>query len=132
MVKYWNSRRIQRIKERKIRAEKRAAESAKSQTEQKRSYQPGKIEENANRIMDALGSGLRRRMMARLARGGAMSLSKLADPFRITLPAALRHIKVLERAGLVTTHKRGRIRFCVRNPEVVKEFITWLQSSKTL
>lgn len=132
MVKYWNPRRIQRIKERKISAEKRAAKSAKIQEEKKRSYQRGHMEENAERIFDALGSGLRRRMMSRLARGGAMSLSKLAAPFRITLPAALRHVTVLERAGLVTTHKRGRIRFCVRNPEVVKEFIVWLQSSKTL
>lgn len=132
MVKYWNPRRIKRIKERKIRAEKRAAESAKIQEEKNRSYQRGNTEQNAERIFDALGSELRRRMMSRLACGGAMSLSKLADPFHITLPAALRHVTVLARVGLVTTHKRGRIRVCVRNPEVVKEFIAWLQSSKTL
>ncbi len=132
MVKYWNPRRIQRIKERKIRAEKRAAESAKTEVEQKRRYRRGNTEGNAERILDALGSGLRRRMMARLARDGAMSLSKLTDPFHITLPAALRHVTVLERAGLITTHKRGRIRICARDPAIVKEFVAWLQSSKTL
>src|SRR3989344_9548215 len=120
MVKYWNPRRIRRVRERKVRAQDREAERAKVQFERDRSYTPGNGEKNTELILDALGSPLRRRILERLARGGAVSLSKLADPFHITLPATLRHIKILERAGLVTTHKRGRIRFCVRNPEVIK------------
>lgn len=130
MVKYWNPRRLRRIRERKSRAQNRAAEKAKAQFERDRSYTPGDEEKNARLMWNALGSALRRKMVERLADGGAMSLSKLSDPFSITLPAALRHLKVLERAGIVTTHKRGRIRFCVYNPRAIKEFATWLQSSK--
>lgn len=68
-------------------------------------------------IFDAFADGTRRRMIKRLARGGAMSLSKLADPFNITLPAAFKHMAILENAGITKSHKRGRIRICLLNPK---------------
>ena len=77
-------------------------------------------------MLDALGLSLRRRMVARLRRGGAMSLSKLADPYGITLPTALVHIQCLERSGLVTTHKHGRIRMCMYRAGSFEELAHWI------
>lgn len=57
-----------------------------------------------------------------------MSLSKLIEPFGITLPAGLKHLHLLERAGIVTTHKRGRIRFCVYDPSALKVLSVHLAS----
>lgn len=59
-----------------------------------------------------------------------MSLSKLAEPFNLTLPTAQFHLDSLARAGLVQTHKQGRLRLCVYNPAVLKEFGTYLQQSR--
>jgi len=77
-------------------------------------------------MLNALGLPLRRNMLARLQGGGAMSLSKLVEPFRITLPTALKHLRALERAGIVTTHKQGRVRMCVYNRLAIKELTDWL------
>ena len=79
-------------------------------------------------MLDALGDWKRRKMILRLQKGGAMSLSKLIEPFGMTLPAGLKHLHLLERAGIVTTHKRGRIRFCVFNPRSLKTLSAHLTS----
>ena len=57
----------------------------------------------------ALGDSTRRAMLERLSRGEA-SVSQLAAPFGVSLPAIQKHLRVLERAGLITHEKRGRIR----------------------
>ena len=49
--------------------------------------------------------------MVRLAQGEA-SVSELAEPFDVSLPAVTKHLAVLERAGLLERHKRGRVRHC--------------------
>ena len=126
MTKYWNPRRLQRIRERKIKAEKSAADKAETLREQQRTYTRGDSQKNANLMLDALGLPLRRNMVARLQDCGAMSLSKLVEPFRITLPSALVHLHILERAGIVSTHKKGRIRICVYNRHALKELAAWL------
>lgn len=77
-------------------------------------------------MLDALGLPLRRGMMARLRVEGAMSLSKLVEPFHITLPSALTHLRELERAGLVVTHKQGRVRICAYNRHALEELAAWL------
>lgn len=77
-------------------------------------------------MLEALGSALHRRMLARLHSGGAMSVSHLVRPFGVALPNAVTHVHVLERSGLITTHKRGRIRFCVYNAAALKELSAWL------
>ena len=114
------------MRQRKIKAEKRAAEKAKAFREQQRTYTRGDSQKNANLMLDALGLPLRRQMVARLRVGGAMSLSKLVEPFRITLPTALAHLRALERAGIVTTHKQGRVRICVYNRHALEELAVWL------
>ncbi|HEY7516037.1 MAG TPA: metalloregulator ArsR/SmtB family transcription factor [Vicinamibacteria bacterium] len=59
----------------------------------------------------ALADGTRRALLARLARGEA-SVSDLARPFAMSLPAVLKHLDTLERAGLVQARKEGRVRRC--------------------
>ena len=63
------------------------------------------------RIFHALGDPTRRAIVERL-REGPTSVSRLAEPLGITLTAVAQHLKVLEDAGLATTHKTGRVRFC--------------------
>ena len=57
----------------------------------------------------ALGDATRRAMLERLSRGEA-SVSELAEPFRMSLTAVQKHLRVLERAGLIAHEKRGRVR----------------------
>lgn len=113
MSKYWDEARIQRVRERKKRKERKAVEKSIAEFERRRTFTPGDAKKNARLMLDALALPLRRQMVARLAQGGAMSLSKLAEPFRLTLPTAQFHLGLLARAGIVETHKQGRIRFIV-------------------
>ena len=62
-------------------------------------------------MFQALADPTRRRMVERLSRGPA-SVSELAVPFAMSLPAIVQHLQVLEHAGLVKTEKIGRTRTC--------------------
>jgi DNA-binding transcriptional ArsR family regulator len=64
-----------------------------------------------NAVFYALGDATRRRMLRDLARG-ERSVSELAQPFAMSLSAASKHIKVLERTGLVRREVRGRTHLC--------------------
>jgi len=127
-MKYWNPRRIKRIQEHARRKEARNASRAAALIEKRRTYTPGDPEKNSGLMLDALGLPLRRKLLKRLQKGGAMSLSKLADPFGMKLPRIHRQVMVLERVGLVTTHKRGRVRMCVYNRTGFAELAAWLRS----
>ena len=128
MPKYWNPRRIRNVRERKILAKRRDAEREDARKEQMRSYTRGDVQKNAQLMLAVLGMSLRRRIVALLRREGAMSVSKLAKPFRLTLPSALDHVHILERSGIITTHKQGRIRMCVYNERAIRELTQWLLS----
>jgi DNA-binding transcriptional ArsR family regulator len=68
-----------------------------------------------DRVFNALGDPTRRAMLERLSSGPAlavMSVSRLAEPLKMTLAAVVQHLQVLEEAGLVKTEKVGRIRSC--------------------
>ncbi|MCR4325405.1 MAG: helix-turn-helix domain-containing protein [Patescibacteria group bacterium] len=127
-MKYWNRARISRTREREARAKRRVFEKQEESKERNRCYTSGDAEKNADLMLHALGSSHRRKMVALLRRDGAMSVSKLAKPLRMTLSAALYEIGILERVRIITTHKRGRIRFCVYNPHALKELARWLVS----
>ncbi|MDP2648907.1 MAG: helix-turn-helix domain-containing protein [bacterium] len=127
-MKYWNKARVRRTREKEARVKRRVFEKQEENAERSRCYTPGEAEKNANLMLYALGSSRRRKMVALLRRGGAMSVSKLAKPFRITLPSALYEVRILERVHIIKTHKRGRIRFCVYNPQALKELAHWLTS----
>jgi DNA-binding transcriptional ArsR family regulator len=62
-----------------------------------------------DRVFHALGDSSRRAMVERLSRGPA-SVSELAQPFDMALPTIVQHLGVLEKAGIVTSAKAGRIR----------------------
>jgi DNA-binding transcriptional ArsR family regulator len=62
-------------------------------------------------VFAALADPTRRAIVTRLAEGEA-SVSELARPFDVSLPAVTKHLSVLERAGLLEHHKQGRVRRC--------------------
>jgi DNA-binding transcriptional ArsR family regulator len=73
----------------------------------------------------ALSDTTRRGMLARLSRGPA-SVGDLAQPLRMSLPAVLQHLKLLEASGLVASEKRGRIRTCRLQPQALAEAESWM------
>ncbi len=81
-------------------------------------------EERLSATFSALANPIRRAMLVRLAEGEA-SVSELAEPFEMTLPAVSRHIKVLEKAGLVTQGHRAQYRPCEINAEPLREVASW-------
>ena len=74
----------------------------------------------------ALANATRRAILARLAQGEA-NVNDLAEPFELTLPAISKHIKVLERAGLVVRGQRAQYRPCTLDPSPLAEVSTWAE-----
>ncbi len=77
----------------------------------------------------ALADGTRRAMLARLSRGPA-SVSELARPLPISLPAVLQHLKSLEESGLVKTQKSGRVRTASLNGDAIGRAEKWLHDRR--
>lgn len=73
----------------------------------------------------ALGDRTRRKLIGRLADGPA-TITELAEPFAMSLPAISRHIRVLEHAGLVTRRVEGRLHHCSLNPAGLETAQQWL------
>ena len=73
----------------------------------------------------ALADPTRRAILASLMLGEA-SLSDLADPHRMSLPAVMKHVRVLQNAGLVSQKKIGRTRFCQLAPAPLKQAEDWI------
>jgi DNA-binding transcriptional ArsR family regulator len=74
----------------------------------------------------ALANSTRRAILARLAEGAA-TVNELAEPFEMTLPAISKHIKVLERAGLVRRGQRAQYRPCALDAAPLEQISTWAQ-----
>ena len=74
----------------------------------------------------ALADPTRRAILARLAKGGA-SVTEIARPFDMSLPAVSKHLKVLERAGLVTRGKEAQWRPAVLEAGPLKEVDDWIE-----
>ena len=75
----------------------------------------------------ALSDATRRSVLEQLGRGDA-SITELAEKFQMTLTGMKKHVGVLERAGLVTTRKIGRVRRCRLGPRRLEEETAWLES----
>src|SRR5450755_1517497 len=73
----------------------------------------------------ALADPTRRAILATLMLGQS-SISELARPHRMSLPAVMKHLRVLERAGLVTQKKSGRIRQCQLSAQPLKTAEQWI------
>jgi DNA-binding transcriptional ArsR family regulator len=76
-------------------------------------------------VFGALADPTRRAILASLA-GGEASVSELARPHRMSLPAIMKHLRALERAGLVAQDKRGRVRHCRLVAAPLREANEWL------
>jgi DNA-binding transcriptional ArsR family regulator len=74
----------------------------------------------------ALSDATRRGILARLAQGEA-SVSDLAAPYDISLPAVSKHLRVLERAKLVARRKEGRVNRCRLVAEPMKDAADWIE-----
>ncbi|HEX6985535.1 MAG TPA: metalloregulator ArsR/SmtB family transcription factor [Planctomycetaceae bacterium] len=74
----------------------------------------------------ALADPTRRAILARLARGEA-TVNELAEPFDVSLPAISKHLKVLERAGLITRGREAQRRPCRLRAEPLKEVSAWAE-----
>jgi DNA-binding transcriptional ArsR family regulator len=74
----------------------------------------------------ALANATRRAILARLAEGEA-TVNELAAPFNMSLPAISKHIKVLERAGLVTQGQKAQYRPCTLDVSPLKEVSRWTE-----
>ena len=79
----------------------------------------------------ALADPTRRGMLARLSRGPA-SVSELAQPFRISLPAVMQHLQALETSGLVRSEKKGRVRTCRLEPKALSAAESWIAQQRML
>ena len=74
----------------------------------------------------ALANSTRRAILARLARGAA-TVNELAEPFDMSLPAISRHLKVLERVGLIERGRAAQFRPCSLNPGPLEEASGWIE-----
>src|SRR5580658_5304079 len=85
------------------------------------------LSDHLSATFGALADPTRRAILARLAASEA-SVTELAEPFRISLPAVSRHLKVLERAGLIARSRSAQWRPCRLAPEPLKEISEWLDA----
>jgi DNA-binding transcriptional ArsR family regulator len=79
----------------------------------------------------ALADPTRRAILARLARGNA-TVTELAQPFALSLPAISKHLKVLERAGLVTRAREAQWRPCQLRARPLREAADWIEAYREL
>ncbi|MBR0662526.1 ArsR/SmtB family transcription factor [Neoroseomonas oryzicola] len=80
-----------------------------------------------DRVFGALTDPTRRAILARLAEDGSLSVSELAKPLPMSLPAVMKHLDVLEGAGLVARQKAGRTVTCRLVGAPLEDAMAWLQ-----
>lgn len=83
-----------------------------------------------DRVLHALAEPHRRSMVERLVRGPA-TVSELAAPLPMSLPAVVQHLQVLEASGLVRSEKSGRVRTCHLEPAGLRTAEDWLREQRT-
>jgi DNA-binding transcriptional ArsR family regulator len=81
-------------------------------------------------LFHALADPSRRAMVERLTRGPA-SVSELARPLAMSMPAVVQHLHVLERSGLVRSEKVGRVRTCTVEPAALRTAEGWIAERRT-
>ncbi len=83
-------------------------------------------DDRLNQTFAALANTTRRAILARLAEGEA-TVNELAKPFNMSLPAISKHIKVLERAGLITQGQKAQYRPCTIDVTPLQEISNWTE-----
>jgi DNA-binding transcriptional ArsR family regulator len=84
-----------------------------------------------DRVFHALADPTRRSMVERLSRGPA-SVSELAQPLAMSLPAVVQHLNVLEESGVIRTEKVGRVRTCRIEPAALSAAEQWIAERRAL
>ena len=88
-------------------------------------------EDRLDKTFAALANSTRRPILARLAVGEA-TVNELAEPFNMTLPAISNHIKVLERAGLITQGQKAQYRPCTIDVTPLQEVSKWTEQYRQI
>jgi len=83
-------------------------------------------EQSLDEVFSALGDPTRRAIMAQLS-SGDLSVSEIAAPHEMSLPAVSKHLNVLENAGLIRRLKQGRVISCKLTPEPLQNASAWLE-----
>jgi DNA-binding transcriptional ArsR family regulator len=83
------------------------------------------VEDRLSRTFAALADPTRRSMVERLAHG-ALTVNELAEPFAMTQQAISKHLKVLERAGLISRSRAAQSRPCTLQPKQLDEAVDWM------
>src|SRR5262245_29366793 len=81
-------------------------------------------------VFRALADSTRRAIVERLSRSPA-SVSELAAPMAMSLPAVMQHLQVLEESRLLRTEKQGRVRTCTIDPDVLARAEAWLTERRS-
>jgi len=89
-------------------------------------YQP-----SLNRVFHALADPTRLAIVERLSRG-SVSVSEIAEPLDMTLAAVVQHIQVLERSGVISTRKQGRVRTCRLEPRALDIVNSWITRRRSM
>lgn len=84
-------------------------------------------DQHLNRVFAALGDPTRRAILARLEREDGLSVSALAEPFAIKLPAVMKHLDVLSEAGLINRSKTGRTVTVEISTDPMRKAMDWLR-----
>jgi len=87
-------------------------------------------DDELNVVLRAIADPTRRAVVERLVKSPAV-VSDLAAPFEMTLPSLMQHLRVLENAGLVTSHKHGRVRTVSLRPGALDILHLWLGEQRT-
>lgn len=82
-----------------------------------------------DQVFQALADPTRRRMLERLSRGPA-SVSELAEPLEMSLPAVVQHLQLLETSGLVQSEKVGRVRTCRMDSAALRTAQHWIEERR--
>ena len=90
-----------------------------------------KYEPDLSLLFHALSDPTRRAMLSQLAQGPA-GVSDLSAPTGLRLPTIMRHLSVLEAAGLVATAKDGRVRSCALVPQALEPMQNWLVEQRVV
>lgn len=89
------------------------------------------LNQQVHRVFHALGAPKRRLILERLSRG-AVPVTDLAAPLRLTVAAVVQHVQVLEEAGVVKTEKIGRVRTCRLEPSGLLLAEQWMAERRSL
>jgi DNA-binding transcriptional ArsR family regulator len=84
------------------------------------------LEQLLDRTFAALADPTRRALLARLSDRDALSVSELAEPFAMSLPAIMKHLDVLSDAGLIAREKTGRVVACRLTAKPMEQAMDWL------